>query len=60
MSSHSSKEAQEYFCEICGLNFTKRHLLNRHVKLKHTVKERKYKCTNQNCDKGENRCFNVP
>ncbi|KAG5669668.1 hypothetical protein PVAND_017551 [Polypedilum vanderplanki] len=48
---HSIKESQLFFCEMCGLSYGKRHLLNRHVKVKHTTKERKFKCTNQNCDK---------
>ena len=51
MKSHTSKQARIFYCERCGLNFEKKHLLNRHVKIKHTVKERKYKCSNQDCDK---------
>ncbi|XP_070502660.1 zinc finger protein Paris-like [Chironomus tepperi] len=51
MKSHISKQTRTYFCEICGLDFDKRHLLNRHVKIKHTVKERRHKCSHQNCDK---------
>ena len=53
MKSHISKQARAFFCEMCGLKFDKRHLLNRHVKIKHTVKERRYKCSNKDCDKGE-------
>ncbi|KAL7010937.1 hypothetical protein ACKWTF_014017 [Chironomus riparius] len=51
MKSHISKQARTFFCEMCGLKFEKRHLLNRHVKIKHTVKERRYKCSNHDCDK---------
>lgn len=53
MKSHTSKQARAFFCEMCGLKFDKRHLMNRHVKIKHTVKERRYKCSHQDCDKGE-------
>lgn len=51
IKSHT-KQTRSFFCEMCGLNFDKRHLLNRHVKIKHTVKERRYKCSHQDCDKG--------
>lgn len=38
------KEAQKYFCEVCGLEFEKRFHLNAHVKAKHTEKERIHQC----------------
>lgn len=38
-----------YVCDMCQAEFKKRHLLNRHVRLKHTVKERQYAC--KHCDK---------
>ena len=53
IKSHLKLESQVFFCEMCGLEYKKRHLLNRHVKNKHFKKERQYECPNQECDKGE-------
>lgn len=52
MKSHLKKEAQHFYCEFCSREFTKRHLLNRHIKLKHTEKERIHQCSQ--CDKCKN------
>ena len=43
-SSHACKEQQNFYCEFCSQEFEKRHLLNRHIKLKHTEKERSHHC----------------
>lgn len=57
IKSHKTEESQTYFCEICGMEFGKRHLMNRHVKIKHTIKERRFRCENGGCDKGELKDF---
>jgi uncharacterized Zn-finger protein len=53
LEQHLNEHLEKFCCEICGLSFSKRHLLNRHNRHKHTVKERKYQCSSQGCDKGE-------
>ena len=45
------KEAEKFFCEVCGLEFEKRFHLNAHMKAKHTVKERNHQCIV--CDKSK-------
>lgn len=47
--TEESLDSKIFICELCTLEFPKRHLLNRHIRLKHTAKERNYTC--QYCDK---------
>lgn len=44
-----SIDSQIFICDLCSMKFSKRHLLNRHTRLKHTAKERNYTC--QYCEK---------
>lgn len=50
-SSSQDQEAKptSFACDLCTLEFKKRHLLNRHVREKHTVKIRQFAC--KHCDK---------
>ncbi|CRK93151.1 CLUMA_CG006464, isoform A [Clunio marinus] len=44
MLNHIKHEPQLFYCEFCSKDFGKRHLLNRHIKLKHMQKERLHPC----------------
>jgi KRAB domain-containing zinc finger protein len=44
MLSHMRSVEQSFFCEYCSKEFSRKHLLNRHIKLKHTEKQRTHKC----------------
>lgn len=57
MKSHLKKEPQNFYCEFCSREFNKRHLLNRHIKLKHTEKERVHQCLQ--CDKCNTKLFEL-
>lgn len=45
MKTHMTKVKREFNCDLCGKQFDKRHILNRHIRLKHSEKERTHPCT---------------
>ena len=45
MKVHMIKDKTEFNCDSCGKQFEKRHIMNRHIRLKHSEKERKHPCT---------------
>lgn len=48
---HVPNNERRFQCELCSRLFAKQHLLNTHLKVKHTEKEdRPYPCTEPNCD----------
>lgn len=52
IDTHRNDKLQSFPCDTCRLSFHKRHLLNRHIRQKHTQKERKYLCMSHGCNKG--------
>lgn len=48
---HVPNDEKRFQCELCSRLFAKQHLLNTHLKIKHTEKEdRPYACTEPDCD----------
>jgi uncharacterized Zn-finger protein len=44
LKCHMKSEPTSFYCEYCSKEFMRRHLLNRHIKLKHTEKQRSHPC----------------